>query len=163
MTETTQHPVENPMLVIRRITTGIVNHFPIRKSEWGMGIAAAGMALAFRIQPDMFESTKTFVTMGQIADEITWGLFAVSIFIIRLLALGVNGTFEGFGYSPHLRLIASVAGLLFWAQFVLGVLISAYFHDGAMSAIVAYGTFCFFEGCNIVQSASDKANQSRRK
>lgn len=153
---------DHSMLTVR-VVRGIVNHFPIRKSEWGMALAAFGMALVLRFQPDMFENGKSFTTMAQWADETTWGLFAVIIAIIRFIALGVNGTFQGFGYSPHLRLFASVAGLLFWSQFVLGVLIAAYFHEGAMSAIVAYGTFCFFEGCNIFQSAWDRDQQARKK
>lgn len=153
---------EPTMPLTVRVVRGIVNHFPIRKSEWGMGIAAFGMALVLKFQPDMFATGKSFITMSQMAQETTWGLLAITIAIVRLVALGVNGTFQGFGYSPHLRLFASVLGLLFWSQFVLGILISAWFNNGAYSGVVAYGVFCFFEGCNIYQSAWDRDQQARK-
>lgn len=127
-----------------------------------MAFAALGMGLVFRFQPEMFATGKSFTTLAHWADEMTWGLLAISIFIVRIIALGVNGTFQGFGYSPGLRLLASLAGLAFWSQFALGVIISAVYHGGAMSAIVAYGTFCFFEGCNIYQSAWDRRKQARK-
>ena len=150
------------MLTVR-IVRGIVNHFPIRKSEWGMGFAALGMAMVLRFQSEMFATGRSFVTMAQMADEITWGILAITIGLIRGIALGVNGSFAGFGYSPHLRLLASILGLLFWSQFVLGILIAAIYHGGAMSGIVAYGTFCFFEFCNIYQSEWDRRQQARKK
>lgn len=145
------------------LVRGIVNHFPIRKSEWGMGIAALGMTVVLRLQPDMFDVSKTFTTMSQMAGEMTWALVALVIGCIRIIALGVNGSFVGFRYSPHLRLFASVVGLMFWGNFLLAVLVSAYYHGGALSGIIAYGTFCFFEACNVIQSASDRVASSRKK
>lgn len=150
------------MITLRRVTDGIINHFPIRKSEWGMGFAAFGMAMVFRFQPDIFEASKSFGMLARMADETTWGLLAITIAIARLAALGVNGTFQGFGYSPHLRLIASVLGLMFWAQFAIGIVIAAVYYDGAWSGVVAYGTFCFFECCNLFQSAFDR-DQARTR
>lgn len=150
------------VITVRRVTDGIINHFPIRKSEWGMGLAALGMAVVFRFQPNIFEASRSFEMLEQMFDETTWGLLAITIAIVRLIALGVNGTFQGFGYSPHLRLFASALGLIFWSQFVLGIVIAAVFYGGAWSGVVAYGTFCFFECCNLFQSAFDR-DQARTR
>lgn len=150
------------MLIVRRITDGIVNHFPIRKSEWGMGLAAFGMGLVLRFQPEMFSAGRSFEILARMAQEATWGMFAVSIFCVRVIALGVNGTFQGFGISPHLRLAASIMGLLFWSQFLLGILIAAIYHGGAWSGVSTYAVLCFFECCNISQSALDRKRASTR-
>lgn len=151
------------MLILRRISSGIIDHFPIRKSEWVMGLAALGMAYVFRLQPDMFSIGKSFQVLATMAPEIIWGIAAMVIAIMRGFALGVNGTFKGFGYSPHLRLTASVFGLMYWSQFLLGVLIAGIYHGGAFSAVVAYGTFCALELVNISQSTHDLKRQADLK
>lgn len=162
-TDSTRENVGQPMLILRRISSGIIDHFPIRKSEWGMGLAALGMAYVLRLQPDMFSSGKSFQVLAAMAAEMTWGVAAMIIAIMRGFALGVNGTFKGFGYSPHLRLVASLFGLLFWSQFLLGILIAGIYHGGAFSGVVAYGIFCLFEFFNISQSMHDLKRQADSK
>ena len=72
-----------------------------------------------------------------------------------LAALTINGTFQGFRFSPHLRFGASLLGIFFWSQWTLGFLLSWASFGGAPSAIVAYGTFCAMELANLTRSGSD--------
>lgn len=143
------------MLIVRRITHGIVGHFPIRISEWTMIYPTIGMGLALKEQPDMFTTSQSFATIQNIASEMTLSVIVLICALIRLIALVVNGTFQGFGISPHLRLFASMVGLVFWSQFALGFLDAALFKGGAWSAVIAYSTFVIFEYVNAYRSWSD--------
>lgn len=153
----TEIPFEShmPMLTVRRITNGIVSHFPVRISEWIMIWPTIGIGLALKEQPDMFSTSPSFATIAGIANEMTLSLAALLCAFIRLIALAVNGTFQGFGISPHLRLFASLIGLLFWSQFTFGFLDAALSRGGAWSAVIAYSTLMVLELANAYRSWVD--------
>lgn len=136
------------MIVVRRITHGIYAHLPIRVTEWVMAWAAGGMGLVLRYQPGMFTVSPSFVRLAEIATQYTWSVVVLLCCALRVVGLTVNGTFAGFGYSPHLRLTASLACLFFWSRYSLGFLDAALDHGGSWSAPVAYSTFVLFEIVN---------------
>ena len=149
-------------MIVLRITRGIAAHFPVRLTEWAMLWPSLLMGLALVMQPTMFETSPSFVTLARWGDEIPWAVVVLSCSALRMTALTVNGTFESFRYSPHLRCVASIAGLAFWSQFCLGFLISAIFGDGAWSAPVAYSTLALLELANLYRSGSDIGRASKR-
>ena len=148
-------PMVGSMIVVRRIHEGVLAHLPIRISEWLMAYPAACMGLALMMQPTMFATSPSFGAIERLGDEAFWTTLVLLCAVVRLIALTVNGTFENFKYSPHLRLAASAVGIAFWSQFTLGFLMSALFEHGAWSAVVAYSTFCLAELANIYRSWVD--------
>lgn len=144
-----------PMIVVRRITDGIYAHFPIRFTEWIMAWPSIGMGLALTLQDDMFQTSPSYATVANWADESVWAMMVLICASVRLLALIVNGTFRSFRYSPHVRLTASLVGMLFWSQFAIGFLSAAIYGQGALSAVVAYSTLLVMEFANFYRSLVD--------
>lgn len=152
------------MKLFVRLNRGIVDHFPVRATEWVMAWPAFGMWAALQAQPDMFGTSPSFSTLAEWAAEGTWAAFVIACSLARLFALSINGTFkEAFPYTPHLRVIASLMGIAFWSQFTLGFISSYLYADGAASPVVAYSTFCLLELLNIFRSWSDVGAQIKSK
>ncbi|WP_136652431.1 hypothetical protein [Paracoccus aeridis] len=143
------------MIVIRRITDGIYAHLPIRVTEWGMAWPAFTMGLALNYQSDMFQTSPSFERLAAIASEGTWAILVLACCLLRIVALTVNGTFTGFGYSPHMRLAASLVGLFFWSRYCLGFLDAAIASGGSWSAPAIYSTAVLFEMINAYRSWLD--------
>lgn len=147
--------------VVRKVGTGVKEHFRIRVSEWVMALPLVGMYLALQIQPDMFSKSGSFSTLAAWGNENTWALLCLFCGITRILALIVNGSFEVFPYSPHIRMTASLLSLFFWSQYSLGF-IDAYMNGvGAFSAVIAYTTFAVFELVNFWRSNLDRLTSPR--
>ena len=142
-------------MIIQQIRTGIRAHWHIRLSEWIMVYPAALMGAALLLQPAMFSTSPSFDTVAGWGPQARWSVFVLACAVVRLVALVVNGTFESFRYSPHLRLLASVAGIAFWSQFTLGFITSAWFDGGAWSGPIAYSTLCLCELANFYRSWKD--------
>ena len=113
-----------------------------------MAWAAGGMGLVLRYQPDLFEVSPSFSRLAEIATQHTWSMIVLLCCALRVIGLTVNGTFAGFGYSPHLRLVSSLACLFFWSRYALGFLQAALEYGGSWSAPIAYSTFVLFEIIN---------------
>jgi len=144
-------------MVVVRIVTGIRKHWVIRASEWVMLYPAIGLGLVLTYQEDLFQVSRSFGPLSRWADQSTWAIIVLAVAMTRLVALTVNGTFDGFRYSPHMRLIACIAGIFFWSQYFLGLTNAAYFEGGAWSGPVAYSTFVLFELLNIYRVWGDVA------
>lgn len=149
------------MLIVRRITRGVVDHLPIRVSEWVMVHPTLWMGTALMLQPDMFETSPSFAELARWADESVWSSIAILCAVVRFAALVVNGTFRGFTFSPHLRACASFAGVAFWSQFTLGFAAAAAHGEGAWSAVVAYSTLLLLELVNVHRSFADIGEAAR--
>lgn len=143
------------MIIVRRITQGIYAHLPIRVTEWGMAWPALAMGLALKYQHDMFTTSPSFSRLAAIASQETWSVFVLACCLMRIIALTVNGTFSGFGISPHMRLIASLACLFFWSRYCLGFLDASMDGSGAWSAPAMYSTAVLFEIINSYRSWVD--------
>lgn len=152
------------MSITVRVAKGIADHFHIRRSEWGMGVAAGGWAIVMLLQPNVFSTSRSFSGAASMMPEFAWGIFAFLILWLRIIGLGINGTFKDkFKYSPQFRLAASLAGFLFWSQLFISFCLSVYFDGGAGTTVVMYGVATLFEAFNIVQAESDRKSLSSRK
>lgn len=143
------------MIVIRRITHGMIDHFPQRVTEWGMAWPALGMGIALRMQPGMFQTSPSFSRLALVATQQTWALIVLLCCLARVIALVINGNFRTFPYTPHIRLAASLACLFFWSRYCLGFLDAALGHGGAWSGVIAYSTFVILELVNCYRSWLD--------
>lgn len=145
-----------PMIILR-VATGIRSHLHARASEWLMIYPAVGIGAVLIYQPDLFETSPSFAQVASWLTQPQWSLAVLLCALTRLIALTVNGTFEGFPFSPHMRLAASMVGVLFWSQFCLGLMSAAMYNGGAWSGPVAYSTLCLAELLNIYRTWSDIA------
>jgi hypothetical protein len=143
-----------PMVFIR-LRDGIAQHFTVRLSEWLMLFPTVGMWAALKVQTEMFTVSPSFVHLASWASESTWAAIIFVCGIARMAALIVNGTFDEFRFSPHVRCAAAVTCALFWSQFSLGFFYAYWSHGGALSAFVAYTAFTIFELANVYRSSRD--------
>lgn len=142
-------------MIAVRVASGVKNHFHIRATEWGMLFPSVWMGVALIYQHNMFSTSPSFRILAGWAPEQIWALFVLVCALVRVIALVVNGTFQGFGISPHLRLMASIVGICFWSQYTLGFIVAATTGNGAWSAPIVYMTLCLFEILNITRSSAD--------
>lgn len=122
---------------------GIQAHYPFRKNEWRMVIPATLLGAALLFQDGMFETSRSFSALAQTMPQEAWGVALLVYAFVRLVALTVNGSFESFRYSPHMRVFASVVGMIFWGWFGWGFLSAAIYAGGALSAVIVYLTIVF--------------------
>lgn len=144
-------------MIIVRVASGIKDHWHIRATEWLMIYPAIGFGTVLLHQPELFETSRSFEQVARWASQGTWAVGVLLCAAIRLFALTVNGTFKTFPYSPHLRLTATMFGIIFWSQYSLGLLAAALFNGGAWSGPVFISTICLAELLNLYRSWSDIA------
>lgn len=160
-TISTAHTAGETMALLR-ITRGIANHFHIRLTEWAMLWPCFLMGAVLIFQDDMFSLSPSFSTLAQWYSEDAWAMIVLACAAIRMVALIVNGTFDGFKYSPHMRATASLVSLFFWSQFCLGFLVAWVTGVGALSAVAAYSTFILLEVINFARSTRDIAENIKK-
>lgn len=149
------------LMIVVRMATGVKKHFHIRATEWVMLFPTVVLGLVLLFQSTMFDTGPSFSVIKGWADEKTWALFVLLCAALRTGALAVNGTFQGFGVSPHMRLSASFAGALFWSQFGLGFVVAALTGQATWLAPLFIATFCLMEVLNIVRSWTDVVSRRR--
>lgn len=155
---TTDHPTMewDVGMIVVRMATGVKKHFHIRATEWVMLYPSVILGYLLTQEPPMFSvNPAVFGTLARWANESTWAILVLMCAALRFGALAVNGTFQGFGLSPHLRLTASAFGAAFWSQFGLGFTISAIYGGSTWLLPLLLSTFCFVEVLNISRSWTD--------
>lgn len=143
------------MMVIRDIWGGVRGHFASRVLEWVMAFPAGAMALGLYLQPDLFETGRSFRYLIAWGNESVWMMAFLACYVARLFALTINGTFRRFRFSPHIRVTASMLCMLMWSQFALGFAMSFSVGTGGFTILPGYITMCIIEGVNIWKAASD--------
>jgi hypothetical protein len=116
------------MAVHVRLARGVVEHFPARASEWALAGMMATWGYLVLLPGEIFETSQAFREMAAMASESTWGLAALVIGAVRVLALFVNGTFATTWYgrwSPHVRGVMSALAVFVWLSISIGVLQSS--------------------------------------
>lgn len=146
---------DSALIVVRRIWEGTRDHFQVRATEWIMVVPLLGIGWLMYLDDDLFQSSQSFSVIGRYGDETTWCIVIMLCAINRLLALLINGTFDGFQYSPAIRLFASLVAMTFWFMFAMGIFVAYMYNGGAPTGIVAYGTFVVIELRNIYLSRRD--------
>jgi hypothetical protein len=142
-------------VVILRIYRGVIHHMQFRWTEWLMLWPAFGMWIVLQVDPVMFSKSASFVYLAQYATESTWATVLGFLGVLRLFALTVNGTFEGFAFSPHIRAATALIGVLIWSRFSLGIFMAAVNSEGAWSGVVAWSLPVIIELVNTYRAWSD--------
>lgn len=149
-------------MITLRLARGVASHFQIRLTEWLLLWPSAGMGVVLLWQKDLFEVSPSFSQLANWGDQYVWACVVLACAVVRVAALIVNGTFDSFRYSPHIRAGASLIAMFFWSQFCLGFLIAAMTGEGAWTAVPAYSTFILAELANLFRSGSDIGRLTRK-
>ena len=125
----TEAPARHAGLPILRVVRGVTEHFEARLPEWAM--TAAMLIWGYNLtQPDVsfaFAPTawRGVMVLPFISSAATLGQFCLWIAGARLLALVINGSFNGTryaAYSPTVRGVTAMAGSFIWFVVALSVM-----------------------------------------
>lgn len=106
-------------MLILRIGQGVIDHFPIRRSEWINSWVMIGWAIITALDA---KSSLTAATSP--LHQLPWIALFAALGTIRLIVLTINGTFpqSWYGkYSAHFRVAMSLFSTLAWLQIVLAL------------------------------------------
>lgn len=149
------------MIILRRLATGVWDHAGVRFTEWLGAAPLLGVGYALYAQPETLMISPSFSKLAQWADAAIWSNLLMLCGTIRLAALFVNGTFQGFRYSPEIRFFASCCAAMFWTWFTIGIFTAWRNTGGSPTGVVAYGTLIFLELRNVYVSRVDMARGGR--
>lgn len=149
-------------MIILRISQGIAEHFPARRSEWVL----AGMMVVWGwllLSPGpIFNQSPAWAMLAAWAPEYVWGWGAVLIGSFRMVALLINGTFHHSWYSrysPHVRMLASFLSCFIWLQLTIGLLNAPYLTTG----LAVYPGLLLLDLMNVVAAASDAGKMDKAR
>lgn len=138
------------MIVVRRMVVDLGRHFAVRASEWALAGMAAGYGVALLWPGDTFGLSPAYSFMGALATEETWGLAALTIGLIRLVALFVNGTYRR---SPYIRAGTAFLCVGLWTAIALGL--SAGDAHAPAPELVVYPVLTALDVWNVYRSMRD--------
>jgi hypothetical protein len=88
------------------------HHLKLRFCEWIVGLGLLVWGAITLSRPGYFLTTPALANMTELASQNMWGWAAVSIGLLRMLFLFINGTWRR---SAHLRATGSALSAIFWA------------------------------------------------
>lgn len=145
------------MIILRTLAHGVWSHAGVRFTEWLGAAPLLGIGVVLHLQPGVFATTASFATLAGWFTEAVWTNIILTVAILRLLALLINGSFRRFRHSPTIRFSASCVAALFWMLFTVGVFAAWRDADGSPTGIIAYGTLLCLEFRNAYVSRVDMA------
>lgn len=139
-------------MLILRIGRGVIDHFPVRRSEWinSLVMFGWGAILAF----DNLPLYGIWTNLSLSLSEAAWSSMLMTIAALRLLALTINGTFPKSWYgrwSPHVRVAMSMICALAWMQLVLAGMKAPVWS----TAVVAYAGYFVSDVLNTWSAAAE--------
>ena len=111
--------------VIRRIVHGVTSHAKTRVTEWFTAAAMLQLGWTLYWPPPAFPLSVSWSVMAQWAPEDAWGAVMLLVAGLRVAALTINGTFQRFRWSPHIRCATAVMATGLWTQVVLSMWLAA--------------------------------------
>ncbi|GGC68740.1 hypothetical protein [Chelatococcus reniformis] len=145
------------MIVVRRMVVDLGKHFAVRASEWGLAGMAAGYGVALLWPGDTFGTSPSYSFMAAIANESTWGLAALTIGLIRLTALFINGTYRR---SPLIRAGTAFLCVDLWTAIALGL--SAGDARAPATGLAIYPVLAALDIWNVYRSMRDGGEHGGR-
>lgn len=147
-------------MLILRIWNGVVDHFPVRRSEWINSCVMIGWGVVVLVDDQPLLGA--WYLLGKLMPEIFWALTLIFLGAVRLIALGINGTFPHTRYgriSPHVRVGFSLLSALVWLQLVIATAGSPHLTIG----LVAYLGYLVSDSMNCLSSAAEARELDKGK
>lgn len=151
-----------------RVVRGISTHFPTRAGEWWLAAILTGWGFRLLMADNVFDQA-SFAALARFFSEETWGGMCLTVGLLRLTALTVNGTLwdieslrksrsllARFGvtysrFSPHVRAGMALAGCFFWFSISFGLILTGTLGTG----ICVYPVLFFADVWNASQASVD--------
>lgn len=102
---------------------GMFDNFRMRAAAWIMSATLTWIGLCFLQDGTLFNDHDTgfrYVYLGRILGQHEWAWIILGIGGFRLLAHVVNGTFENFPWSAHIRCVGAAVSCFVWVNIWLG-------------------------------------------
>ena len=107
-------------MIILRIGRGVIDHFPVRRSEWISSLTMVGWGAILALDGIPLYGSWRYLNIS--LSEAAWSGLFILLGALRLLVLTINGNFPNSWYgkwAPHVRVAASGFCALAWLQLVL--------------------------------------------
>jgi hypothetical protein len=101
------------MMVIK-----LQQHFPLRVTDWLLGGIVTTWGLVCLYLPASSWDQPIYSGLRHLADQETWGLFAVIVGVARMVALFINGAVRR---TPHIRGMGAFVTMFLWLQLSLAM------------------------------------------
>ena len=140
-------------MIILRALAGVRRHFPNRGLEWFATAVTIDWGWTLLWEPPNLTSPG-FQVMLHYLTEFSWAILMLTVGLLRLAALIVNGTFSETAYSrwsPHVRAVGAFISLFFWIQITLSLILGSPTGTG----LAVYKWILVFELFNLVRCATD--------
>lgn len=133
------------------------DHFPLRVSDWfAAGILTSWGMAVLAASPAIWSLT-IYANLAKITSQDVWGCFALSLGIVRIGALFINGAMRR---SPHARAVGAFLSMFIWMQMTFAILT---LHAPGIS-IIFYPWLLAVDCYNVYRAAQDaKLSDSRAK
>jgi hypothetical protein len=149
--EAPEEVVRNMSALVVRVLRGATCRFGLRKQDWFLASMLATFGVVLLVDDGRLNTVAAWDHLWKIASPRVWGWMSLIIGTIRLCALLVNGTFQSFRWSPHIRLIAAALTCFMWFNLVLGIMLA-----GVMTTAAAiYPHLLVFELYNVYAAAQE--------
>jgi hypothetical protein len=125
-------------MLILRIGQGVIDHFPVRRSEWINSAVMVGWGAVLTM--DDLPLYGSWVYLSVTLSETAWASLLMTIGAIRLIVLTINGTFPKSWYgkwSAHVRVFMALLCAVAWVQLVLAGMRAPIWSTG----VVAYAGY----------------------
>lgn len=108
-----------------RVASGVSKHFPNHMPEWGLGVILFNWGFVLLRPNETMAKYPAMATMLRVAPEDFWGWSMISVAILRIFSLVINGSFHNtpyIKYAPYGRMLGSFLSCFFWMQIAFSVL-----------------------------------------
>ncbi len=137
-------------IVVLWVMRDIKAHFQARRSEWATACMVIGWGSIVSMTFPIVQRSPAWGVLARLASEELWGFAAVTVGVMRLIALILNGTFWRTWcgrWSPHIRAAGCGAPSIVWLAITLVLWASLFITTGlpiyaglfALDAINAWG------------------------
>ena len=128
-----------------------------RSTEWLLAFCLLLWGWAMLDPSTSFFEMPIYIVMKSLATESTWGIAAVSVAGVRLIALYINGWWKR---TPIIRCAGAVLGGTFWLAIGLCMYFGSQITGQRMTAgLVFYLPFFVFEGWCVMSTGYDMVQE----
>ena len=121
-----------------------------RATEWMLALLMLAWGIAMFVS-DPSDPPRHYKLLLLLAPETVWAAWAISLGLLRIVALYINGNWYR---TPAIRLLCANIGMTWWL--VLGFMLRMAFDSGPIPAFLAwFPVFIGFEAYAIYRSAQD--------
>lgn len=122
--------------------------FQTRASEWALSCSLLLWGIILVADPDTFKESSVYAKMAMIMSQHWWATLCLTIALMRLAMLIVNGLWRR---SPHLRATGAVLSCFFWYHISASFLAA----DHLSTGLAMYPVVFLLDAYNAVRASSE--------